>query len=161
MRASFGMREVVRRAAFVSALLVLPSLVVEARSRDAIVVAFDQSKLIRVPDRVTTIVIGNPLIADVSVQSGGLLVVTGKGYGTTNIIALDGKGTPLMEREILVEAPREIVVVYRGIERETYSCSPKCEPRVTVGDNAQFFTRNLSQTTTLSNQAAAVSLTSR
>ena len=42
--------------------------------------------------RVTTIVIGDPLIADTALQSGGLLVVTGKGYGATDLLALDRDG---------------------------------------------------------------------
>ena len=39
----------------------------------------------KLPDKVATIVIGNPLIADAALQAGGLLVITGKGYGTTNM----------------------------------------------------------------------------
>ena len=46
----------------------------------------------KLPEKVSTIVVGNPLIADVAVQSGGLVVVTGKGYGTTNLIVLDRAG---------------------------------------------------------------------
>jgi Flp pilus assembly secretin CpaC len=161
MRTSSGLRPFIACAALLSAIAAFALDPVAARPREAIMVSLDQAKLIRIPDRVNTIVIGNPLIADASVQSGGILVITGKGYGTTNIIALDRSGTPLMEREILVEGPRDVVVVYRGIERETYSCAPNCEPRTTLGDNAQFFTRNLTQSTTLSAQAQGVSLTAR
>ena len=46
--------------------------------------------------------IGNPLIADASLQPGGLVVLTGKGYGTTNFIALDRKGNALLEKTIQV-----------------------------------------------------------
>jgi Flp pilus assembly secretin CpaC len=127
----------------------------------AIGVALDQAKLIRVPDRVTTIVIGNPLIADISVQPGGLVVITGKGYGMTNIIALDRGGVPLLERKIQVKGPPDAVVVYKGVERETFTCAPKCEPRVTIGDTAPFFQRNLTQTTTWSNQVNGVSQLAR
>ena len=61
-----------------------------------------KARLVKLPDRVTTIVIGNPLIADVTLQAGGLMVITGKGYGTTNLIALDRSGAVLFERNILV-----------------------------------------------------------
>ena len=50
-----------------------------ATAADTFVVAVDQARLMRVPDRTATIIVGNPLIADVSLQSGGMLVVTGKG----------------------------------------------------------------------------------
>ena len=83
----------------------------------------------KVPERVTTIVIGNPLIADASLQTGGLIVITGKGYGTTNLIALDRKGNALMEKIVQVLGPqRDVVVVYKGVNRETYSCAPDLQP---------------------------------
>src|SRR6476646_7051934 len=104
-------------------------------------IVLDQATLMRLPDKVSTIVIGNPMIADVAVQSGGLVVVTGKGFGATNLIALDRSGAVLMERSIVVRGPqgRDTVQVYRGVQRETYSCTPSCERRITLGDSADYF----------------------
>ena len=68
------------------------------------------------------------------------MVVTGKGFGTTNIVALDRTGAVLMEKTVEVRGPRaHIVVMYRGIERETYSCTPSCERRIMVGDSGVYF----------------------
>src|ERR1700737_4833543 len=64
----------------------------------AIGVNIDQARLIKLPARVATIVIGNPLIADVTLQPGGIVVVTGKGYGATNFIAMDRAGEVLVDR---------------------------------------------------------------
>ena len=63
-----------------------------AAGAQTIVVTMDQAKLARVPPRTATLVVGNPLIADVSVQAGGAMVITGKSYGLTNLIALDSSG---------------------------------------------------------------------
>ncbi len=71
-----------------------------------VTVILDQAKLMKLPEKVATIVIGNPLIADASLQTGGLMVITGKGYGVTNIIALDRTGTVLMDKTIEVQGPR-------------------------------------------------------
>lgn len=109
-----------------------------ARSAD-INVVLDQARLVRLPDRVATIVIGNPAIADATVQSGGWMIITGKGYGLTNLIALDRAGAILLEKSVLVEGPRAVIVVHKGVERETYSCSPTCERRFTLGDGNTFF----------------------
>src|SRR5262249_773965 len=65
----------------------------------------DQAQLVTLPDRVSTIIIGNPLIADATLQTGGILVVTGKGYGTTNLLALDRTGRVLMSRLVEVRGP--------------------------------------------------------
>ena len=106
----------------------------------------DQAKLIKLPEKVATIVIGNPLIADATLQPGGLMVITGKGYGRTNIIALDRTGAVLMENTVEVQGPRaNVVVLYRGVERETYSCTPNCERRLTLGDGSTYFDTVLGQ----------------
>ena len=52
----------------------------------------DQARLVQLPERAANVVIGNPLIADVSIQPGGLTVVTGKSYGATNFIVTDKNG---------------------------------------------------------------------
>lgn len=110
-------------------------------------VVLDQAKLLKLPEKVATIVIGNPLIADAALQPGGLMVLTGKGYGVTNLMALDRTGTVLLEKSVEVQGPSaDVVVVYRGIERETYSCTPKCERRITLGDSNTYFDAVLGQT---------------
>lgn len=88
--------------------------------------------------------IGNPIIADVTSRPGGLLVITGKAYGTTNLIVLDPSGAVLSERYIEVTGPREeTVVLYRGVDRESYNCAPECQPRAVLGDSLMFFARTL------------------
>ena len=128
------------------ALLLATAMTRPARAADTLTVAVDQATITKMPDNVTTLVIGNPLIADVTVQPGGLLVVTGKGYGTTNLIALDRSGAVLTERTIQVLGPQDqIVYVYRGANRESFSCTPDCEPRITLGDSAGFFDQTIGQ----------------
>jgi len=119
-------------------------------------VTLDQAKVIRIPERTSTVVVGNPLIADISIQTGGLMVVTGKGYGVTNLIALDNHGNALMEHTIEVQGPSDnVLVMYRGVDRETYSCTPKCERRITLGDTPAYFEALLQQTGRRDSQAAA------
>ena len=126
---------------------------------DSIAVSVDQAKLVKLPGKVATIVVGNPLIADVTLQPGGIIVVTGKGYGATNFIALDRAGEVLVDRVIQVEGPSEqLVTVYRGVERESYSCMPICQRRVTLGDGGEYFKATIDQAgslnTTVTGQAA-------
>ena len=88
-------------------ILVWPAMGVAEPVPDAIDVNVDQAKLVKLPARVATIVVGNPLIADVTLQTGGLIVVTGKGYGATNFIAMDRAGEVLVDRVIQVEGPTD------------------------------------------------------
>ena|ERR1051325_11570668 len=133
-----------------------PALAADAvQSGEPIRVTLDQAKLLKLPDRTATLVIGNPLIADAAVQPGGIMVVTGKGYGVTNLVALDRAGVVLLDHPIEVQAPiSHVVVVYRGIERESYSCMPTCDRRITLGDTNTYFTQTLGQTSSVNAVAA-------
>ena len=123
---------------------------------EPITVHLDQAKVLKLPERTATLVIGNPLIADVTVQPGGIMVVTAKSYGVTNLVALDRTGTTLMEHPIQVLGPIDtMVVMYRGIERESYSCAPTCERRITLGDSQNYFMGILGQSSNLNTQAQA------
>jgi hypothetical protein len=126
------------------------------RADEQIVVHLDEARIIKLPDRATTVVIGNPLIADISVQPGGLAVVTGKSYGATNIIIMDKSGAVLTEHNVEVQGPTDkIVVVYRGINRATYSCTPECAARITLGDQTEFFTDTLARMSARNAQSLA------
>jgi Flp pilus assembly secretin CpaC len=121
---------------------------------DPIVVHLDQAKILKLPERTVTLVVGNPLIADVAVQPGGILVVTGKSHGVTNLVALDRGGDILMQHALQVQGPRDyIVVVHRGVDRESYSCTPNCERRITLGDTPNYFGAILNQTGNLNTMA--------
>lgn len=149
-------RESVAFRALAIGLMMSPIAAVVGAAEDNVVVVVDQAKVIRLPEKVATVVVGNPLIADVSLQPGGMVVVTGKGYGSTNMIAMDRAGGVLAERAIQVEGPLEkLVTVYRGVERESYSCTPVCQRRVTLGDGPAYFAATLDQANTLNSQASA------
>jgi hypothetical protein len=133
---------------------VFAALAAPALAEEAIAVQVDQARILKLPERAATLVIGNPLIADISIQPGGLAVVTGKGYGATNMIVLDRSGAVLMEKNLEVKGPPDpIVFVYRGVARNTYSCTPECTPRITLGDDGDFFDKTLAQSVVRSNQA--------
>lgn len=136
------------------AMLLWPALSVAA-PEDRIAVYVDQAKLVKLPAKASTIVVGNPLIADVTLQSGGIVVVTGKGYGATNFIAMDRNGEVLVDRQIMVEGPTDqLVTIYRGVERESYSCMPICQRRITLGDGNNHFRTAIDQAGSLSSQAS-------
>ena len=140
---------------WLAAIILIAAFANPAPAAD-VVVTLDQAKIMKLPERASTIVVGNPLIADLSMQAGNIAVVTGKGYGMTNVIAMDRAGNVLMERTVQVQGPGgNTVVVYKGIDRETYSCTPKCERRITLGDVPAFFDATLTQIGTRNGQAAS------
>jgi hypothetical protein len=152
VRAPFGIRSL----AIGMLLWPLAALAAPEAPAEAVAVNVDQAKLVKLPARVATIVVGNPLIADVSLQTGGVVVVTGKGYGATNFIAMDRSGAILVDRMIQVEGPTDkLITVYRGVERESYSCMPICQRRITLGDGDGYFKSTIEQAGSFSSQATS------
>lgn len=105
-----------------------------------LIVRYDQSQLLRLPRPVSEVIIGNSSIADVSVQAGNLLVVTGKTFGVTNIIALDEQKNVIQDQRVVVQRDEaRIVNLHKGSQRQSYTCSPSCTPTITIGDDNSYF----------------------
>ena len=111
-----------------------------ASKAEDLIVKYDQSQLLRLPRPAAEIIIGNPTIADISVQSGNLLVITGKTFGITNIIALDADRNVIQDQRVLVKRDEvKVVNLHRGAQRQSYNCTPQCNPSITVGDEQAYF----------------------
>lgn len=117
----------------------------------------DRAKIIRLPTETRTVIIGNPMVADISTLRDGMGILTAKSYGTTNLIILDEKGGVLLEALLVgvVASSEDAVVVQRGLERETFSCSPICQPAIQLGDSSAHFNQNSQQSTTRQGLAVA------
>jgi Flp pilus assembly secretin CpaC len=101
MLAVFGRRRRLIRV-WAWTIIFAATLGAPAAQADTVTVSVDQAMVMKLPERVATIVIGNPLIADASLQAGGIFVVTSKGYGTTNLPALDRAGRVVIDKTMQV-----------------------------------------------------------
>ena len=91
-------------------------------------VVMNQAKIVKLTRPADTIVIGNPAIADASVQDPTTVVLTGKGFGVTNLVILDAEGSPIVDEQVYVSRhSANSVRVYRRAEVQTLSCTPYCE----------------------------------
>lgn len=104
---------------------------------DDLAVVKDQSKVIKLTAQASTIVVGNPSIADVAMQDGMTAVLTGKGYGTTNVIAMDADGRQIASFRISVTSETaRAVTLMRGNQQVSLSCAPRCQAVETSGGSA-------------------------
>lgn len=139
MRASLAFKRLLRNGSARAGLIFLICSS-PAFASDQITVVLDHAQVLKLPPKAQTVIIGNPLIADVLIQKNGSMVVTGKSFGITNLIAQDASGAVIGESLLRVEAPSEgLVVVQRGMDRESYSCTPKCQPALILGDADNHF----------------------
>ena len=125
---------------------------------EPIAVIVDQAKVMRVSRPADIVIIGNPAIADATIQDSQTLIITGHSYGTTNLIVLDANGRSIADEMVTVGPQNEqVVTIYRRALRQTFSCSPDCSPMLALGDNTVSFEAVNSQIqshTSLSNAAA-------
>lgn len=98
-------------------------------------VALDQAFPIRLAEAAEGVAIGNPTIAGVSVQNDRFLFVTGRSYGTTNLVVVGGNGRVLYSgRVTVVPDETDVVMVTRAGETARLECTPLCRPRPDIGD---------------------------
>ena len=95
---------------------------------EGIDVTMNQAKILKLSRAADTIIIGNPEIADASVQDASTVVLTGKGFGVTNLVILDEAGAPIIDEQVVVSrSTAETLRIYRRASVQTLSCTPYCE----------------------------------
>ncbi len=111
-----------------AALLAASAMSQLALAGAGIEVTMNQAKIVKLSRAADTIVIGNPAIADASVQDATTVVLTGKGFGVTNLVILDETGNPIVDEQVTVtRGTASSVRIYRRAEVQTLSCAPFCE----------------------------------
>ena len=99
-----------------------------AHAETGIEVVMNQAKIVKLARPADTIVVGNPAIADASVQDATTIVLTAKGFGVTNLVVLDQEGNPIVDEQVVVSrSSASSLRVYRRAAVQTLSCTPYCE----------------------------------
>ena len=115
-------------AAALAAAAIVASVGVALAAESGIPVLMNQAKIVKLARPADTVVIGNPAIADAAVQDPTTLVLTGRGFGVTNLVVLDADGAPIVDEQIFVSRNNpNSVQVYRRASIQTLSCTPFCE----------------------------------
>lgn len=127
---------------------------VAAAQEGPVMVTVDRAKVFRIEDNASAVIVGNPFIADVAMFDEKTVVITGKSYGTTNLVILGRDNKPIVDEVITVRASdNDVVSVYRKASRATLSCNPVCEPTLRLGDDDETFKANAEQATSRNNMA--------
>lgn len=109
-------------------------------AQEPIEIVIDRAKVMRISRPADTIIIGNPGIADATIQDNQTLIITGRSFGSTNLIVLDSDGQAIADEVLQVQASEEsVVTVFKRSSQVTLSCTPQCAPTLTIGDNGDAF----------------------
>lgn len=125
-------------------LVLLGAVTAVAQDNAPIDVKVNMARVLRISAPAATVIVGNPGIADVTIQDPQTLILTGKSYGQTNLIVLDSLGEPIADTLIeVVQMQAGVTTVYQGQTRTTLACAPVCQPTVMMGDDNGFTSQAL------------------
>ncbi len=122
------------------AIALVTALVQPAFSEETVDLVIDFAKILQLNEPISTLIIGNPGIADATIQDDQTIVLTGKAAGMTNLIAMNDEGKELANVLVRVASNvRRLTTVFYGSKRQTLSCAPTCEQVISVGDDKEKF----------------------
>lgn len=124
--------------------------------------SMDKAVLVKMPEGIRTVVIGNPAVAHINFEKSGLAVVTGRSFGETNLILLNEQGEIIAQTDLVVGDDRKsLVSVQSGTTNKvTVSCDPRCQPIAVIGDDERSFSGVSGQISTLTSAAQQAAQTS-
>ncbi len=138
------MRNVLKLSA---ALLVCGLMAGTAHAATLLTLELDQSQVITVNADPASIVVGNPSIADASIN-GRQIFIHGHSFGQTNLMVFDQAGNKLVDYELTIShnTSNQVAIFSstpdEGPARYSYSCVPNCEANMIPGDGVNW-TKNI------------------
>ncbi len=118
-----------------AAAIVAPSAMAEK-----FLVNVDETVTLKLNAPADSIVIGNATVVDVAVHDPLTLLVTGKTFGSTNLMVLDKNGRHVYNNTVAVKSgDNDQLTIIRGGGSFTYSCVDKCRATPMVGDDPGHF----------------------
>lgn len=122
-----------RAARLVTAALLVVSVAGAAAAEEPFMrVYMDHARVLKLDRPVSKVIIGNAKVADATVADARTIVLTGRNFGTTNLVLLDADGNAIVDERILVSIDEgNTVRVFRQTDRSVLSCTPNCEEHAT------------------------------
>ena len=100
----------------------------QAQEGDLLRVFMNHARVLKLDRPVSKVIVGNSNVADATVADSTTIVLTGRAFGTTNLVLLDAQGNAIADERILVSIDEgNTVRVFRQTERTILSCTPNCE----------------------------------
>jgi Flp pilus assembly secretin CpaC len=120
-------------------LTLVPSLIMgggasawaQEQETDLLRVFMNHARVLRLDRPVSKVIVGNSNVADATVADPTTIVLTGRSFGTTNLVLLDSDGNAIADERVLVSIDEgNTVRVFRQTNRLILSCTPNCEQHV-------------------------------
>jgi Flp pilus assembly secretin CpaC len=120
-----------KRTALILALAVTAAASAAIAQSRPLSVEIDRSARIALRGAAASVIVGNPAIADVTVVDANTLYIVGKGYGVTEVVAVDAIGRPLFQSQVVVTGGSTgSVRMWRGGQMTEMACGGSCAPSI-------------------------------
>ncbi|MGK9052107.1 pilus assembly protein N-terminal domain-containing protein [Neorhizobium sp. CSC1952] len=109
----------------------------QEQESDLLRVFMNHARVLKLDRPVSKVIVGNSNVADATVADSTTIVLTGRSFGTTNLVLLDAEGNAIADERILVSIDEgNTVRVFRQTNRSILSCTPNCEQHAEFQNNA-------------------------
>ena len=117
--------------AFGALAAVAPSAVAQQSPAEPIRVVVSKAAILRLAGQAQNVIIGDPRVADITVENRSMLVLFGRSPGETNLIVLNAQQREILSVPIVVvaENDRHVSVVSSaktGLTEIVYNCAERC-----------------------------------
>ncbi len=100
-------------------------------------VYMNNARVLKLDRPVSKVIVGNSDVADATVADAKTIVLTGRAFGTTNLVLLDADGNAIVDERILVSIDEgNTVRVFKATSRTVLSCTPNCEEHAATGSSS-------------------------
>lgn len=118
-----------------TASILLSTVTTAVAGEEYLRVYMDHARVLRLERPVSKVIVGNAKVADATVADATTIVLTGRNFGTTNLVLLDADGNAIVDERILVSIDEgNTVRVFRQTDRSVLSCTPNCEVHASKDD---------------------------
>lgn len=130
----FDPRFAAAAAMILASAMVAPTTAAHAQDEGILRVYMNSARVLKLDRPVSKVIVGNAEVADATVADSKTIVLTGRSYGTTNLVLLDSDGNAIVDERILVSIDESSTVrVFKSTERTVLSCTPNCEEHAKTG----------------------------
>ncbi len=128
-------RPLVRKSMLALAAMALTALSLPALAEQRVVVEKNHMLRIALSAPASSVIVGNPEIADVNIVDSRTIYILGRGFGNSAVTVTGRDGKALFDGEVVVSgAQHGAITVYKGLKPSLMVCSNVCVAQ-DVGDN--------------------------
>lgn len=130
------MRKMTRFIAISATILMLSG----AALAQEFTVETNKTRHLKLRGNASSVVIGDPRVADVAFHDENLILITGRSFGTTNLLVIDRDDNIIYSGDVVVTSnTSNLVSVNRAGNSNTYDCAPRCRSVLAIGDDSNYF----------------------